>query len=285
MNTFENSLPAASLISPTSPNLSVASICSYGSTIHSLDITFASDCDEIPQLATKPKVVVLADTMEDYVRAINEERGREAAYEALYTFFGVMERKEIMDYKIEGIVVDRATYTSYVLNEVLVANDEIQTETIVPNEEMDEVTWNELISQITWTTEEEIAQYELLLTQNFQHYKELVEADHQNNLNRRRLSYQLAQNVTAWAHLRFNQPNNSDRRSINTYLADKNRALKFLIPEYSNFRTLTHKLRLADNWGQMDYQIGTDLSAVWGSVAQQPFVSWNTENITQNQQQ
>ncbi|RCH79047.1 hypothetical protein CU098_006312 [Rhizopus stolonifer] len=217
--------------------------------------------------------------MEDCVRAINEERGREAAYEALYAFFGVMERKKIMDYKIEGIVFDFATYTRNVLNEVLVANDEIQTETIVPNEEIvpfekiHEVIWNELVLQITWTTEEEIAQYKLLLTQNFQLYKKLVEAGHQNNLNRRTLSYHLAQNVTAWAHLRFNQTKNSDRHSINTYFTDKNRASKSLIPEYSNFRTLTHKVKLADNWGQMDYQIGTDPSAVWGSVAQQPFIS------------
>ncbi|CAO3673602.1 unnamed protein product [Rhizopus stolonifer] len=295
--------PAVSPIPPTSSTLSVAYTCSYGFTIHSLEMTFASDCDnEIPQSATKSKGVVLADTMEDYVRIINEDKGPEAAIEAIYTFLGAMERKEIMIYCIEEIPVDRMTYARYPYNDILITDaqkdlinplDMIEEQEMadIPgssteqdvtdtkeslDEGMDEQTWEELIAQLSWTKEEEIAQYELLLAQNYQQYKELLEINAKNLLDRNTLSYQLAQNVTAWAHLKFNRPVPTDQRSDNQYLSEKHRSLKQIMPDVTGHRTLTQKMKFVDHWGKFNYTIGIDPSATWGSVAPQNDF-WNAE--------
>ncbi|KAG1440498.1 hypothetical protein G6F56_011899 [Rhizopus delemar] len=278
MNTFENSLPAASLPAvsfPASPTFSESSTmsCESDSESHSSDGPSHSQKSIVSNGG-----VVLAENMEEYIKSTYQEKGHEGAYDVLFTFLGAMEKREVIEYKIEGVEVDKSEYTRHLLNETLGISGEVTEEIQKPYEnenqfEMDEKTWNELLSQLTWTTEEEIDQYEVLLKQNYQRYKELVEEEARIQLERNTLSYQFAQNVTAWAHLRIVKPITSDRRSISQYVTEKHRLLRMMLPDLSLHRMLTLKLKFVDDWGKFSYPIETDLSAVWGSVAQPPSFS------------
>ncbi|CAO3694940.1 unnamed protein product [Rhizopus stolonifer] len=275
MNILENSAVADSVSTPASPAYFENSTMSYKSDIK-------SHSSDGPSRLQKSVVnyggVVLAETMEEYVKTIYQEKGFDSAYDVFFTFLGAMEKREVIGYKINDVEVDKEEYTRHLLNETLCITKEVTEEVHLPNEnenqfEMDEKTWNDLLSQLTWKIGEEIDQYEVLLKQNYQRYKELVDEEARIQMERSALSYQFAQNVTAWAHLRIAKPITSDRRSISQYVTEKHRLLRMLLPDLSLHRMLTLKLKFVDDWGKFSFPIETDPSAVWGSVAQLPSFS------------
>ncbi|KAG1439745.1 hypothetical protein G6F56_012189 [Rhizopus delemar] len=197
---------------PVSPSLSAVTCSSFGSYIYSIELPFSSELED----KKEEDNVVLADTMEEYVKIVYEDKGQEAAYEAIYNFLKAMERKEEMNYCVNNMSVDRATYARHLMIEVLGDNvnedfpvqeeDTNMLETFnLTNEKepmgelegFNEESWNKLIAQLNWTKEEEITQFEMLLVQNYQQYKSLLEANAQNLLDRNNISYQLAQNVAS----------------------------------------------------------------------------------------
>ncbi|KAG1437700.1 hypothetical protein G6F56_012979 [Rhizopus delemar] len=245
---------------------------SLSSTMSFKSIVSGSDMQVSDEKASNGKSII-AENMEIYLKQICVEKGKGAAYDALIIFLQVMEKHEIMIYEIDGQEVTQEEYAWKILNELMKPEVEAELENGDKDEDAMEdenaVVWDELILQLTWTKEEEISQFELLIKKNYQDYKSLLEAEAKNLQDRHTLSYQLANNITSWAHLKVIQPDPLDQQSVNRYISEKQLQLKQIIPEITTHRSLTQKIKFIDNWGKYNITIGTDQNAGWGSVAQQ----------------
>lgn len=191
---FVNSEATSSNLITLSPSLTqetISSNWSETSSIVSIDLYSMASQGKPESSYAENGQVILSGTMEDYIKQVFGEKGQESAFDALYTFLGVMERREPMDYVLNGDEVSRTRYTQYLLEELipetvmeteptLTQQENTLEEFIQPDQVEEEKMWHELISQLTWTQEEEIIQYENLMQNNYQQHLQLLEEDARN---------------------------------------------------------------------------------------------------------
>lgn len=242
--------------------------------------------------SNQDKVTILAETVEDYVRDIYDEQGRQSAYEALHKFLKTMEATGHLNFDAEEEPLNRNTYINHVLDEMIPSlriNKYQETSEDIWNTPLmksmpvhrdgDEETLEEFLSKYLFTNEVDTSHQEALIGENLKSYQKILNQIEILESERSNLAYTFAYNVTSWAHSKFKQPNQSNQRNVNLYLNEKYRTLKSLYPEYTRHRTLASKMKFQDNWGKLNHKIGDDLPVVRGSVALLPSTSGYSINL------
>ncbi|KAG1452067.1 hypothetical protein G6F56_007917 [Rhizopus delemar] len=255
--------------------------------------------------------VVMSETMERYIFDLYQTNSRPGAYFALNTYFGALEaRKDANEDYHYFTNCAITTKEDYILTLLDYVDDELKSRNVVqeaqekknPDQQVtsqEEGPQVDIIEHINWwdmvsspqptsrlpnmvnqdsTNEDDakltnpVQNLDSKVTTILQDYKNLLERQRRLAQEREELIIHFAKSVVAWSHRNFTKPNVHDRASIAVYVAERNRRLKWMIPEYTHYRVLVKKIKKQDPWGRYQQLIESDQAAVGGSVAFTPLI-------------
>ncbi|KAG1442372.1 hypothetical protein G6F56_011088 [Rhizopus delemar] len=252
----------------------------------------------------------ISENMEEYITHLYVSMGSKTAYDALITFLGALESKDGVKtgyvYFMNNGVVTKQEYAEYLLgcieddlkkpksstkSDLSMENDNIEPSKVLVDYE-NIAAWNKLnteakednlleeflnpVLQVEDQTKKIYSEENVL--SSFQSYKDNMKEERNLLKIRSKIIIQFAKNAVDWAHTHFPVPNLYNQQSIDAYIEERDLELKALMPEVSNYRLLTKKMKQYDSWEQLLSVIEVDHLAVGGSVTheEQPLIFFDT---------
>lgn len=211
----------------------------------------------------------IKELLRDYFKPLYIARGMYGLKDALEKYLNYMENEEGLA-GIEYFVGEKATKREDYINKVA---EKVQAET--DDEEIQEPGSNErtlrnwLMTEsstleqeqdesnppfeLSWEMLNEMSTISLFEKAIKSDYAVLV-AYHKEEAKIAKLKEQvverLAENITEWSHIKFDQPRNNER-GVQLYVGNRNEALRGLMRNYDVHKALHRKIRKIDTWGKV----------------------------------